>query len=753
MTPAPTTSAPNPTPGKPQRSPIKEAILRRVKVLYLLFFLLGLAILGRIIWLQVGSGSDALRDLSNKYSYRTEVIDGARGNIYSDDGRLLATSIPYYELRMDMAADGLTPELFMANVDSLSLCLAHFFGDRNAAEYKADLLKAHAEKKRYHLVTRRKINYLELQEVKQFPLFRLGPNHGGFLAVENSRRVRPHGSLALRTIGFVNQSGVKLGIEGGFDEDLKGKPGRTLKQKVSGNFWTPIASDQNIDPVDGYDVVTTLNIEMQDMVQSALQEWIVEAEADWGCVAVMEVATGDIKALSNVTRRPDGTLVEDYNYVIGMSMEPGSTFKLVGLLTLLDDAHMPLSTIIDTEQGRVQIGPVRVVDSHSGGFGVLSLQQVFEKSSNIGMAKAVNRAYGGRASKFIEAIDRLGISRPLDLQIAGEARPLVKHPDMKNGWDGMTLTMMSYGYAVRVAPIHTLTLYNAVANNGVMVKPMFVRELRHHDQTVRRIPSDTINPAICSQSTLRGLRQAIEGVVLNGTGRLLQNPNYRVAAKTGTAQVAIGRSGYTTSSGGRHYLGSMVGYLPADNPKYSIIVALKTYHPAGSSKPYYGTSLAGPLFKTVADRVYAMHYNVNNRVVPRAQAFDPQLRALPGPADELNALVTDLRVAGVPAIPAEGTVAIDSGGRVLTPAPMPVTAGVPDLQGLTLDEALEMAESVGLRPKFTGMGIVTAQSLEAGIPFEQGTEILLTLEQKKPKKRPQPKPAETPEELPDDLTH
>lgn len=711
----------------PQRSPIKEAILRRMKVLYVLFLALGLAVVGRVIWLQAGSEGKALRDLSERYSYRTEVIEGARGNIFSDDGRLLATSIPYYELRMDMAAEGLTTELFLANVDSLSICLAGFFVDRTAAEYKAELMKAHGQKKRYHLIARRKVNFLELQRIRRFPLFRLEPNKGGFLAVEFNRRVNPHGELARRTLGFVNQSGVKLGIEGGFDDYLKGQPGRTLKQKISGSFWTPVASDQNIDPVDGLDVVSTLNIEMQDMVQGALREWIAQAQADWGCVVVMEVETGDIKALSNVTRRSDGTLVEDYNYAIGMSMEPGSTFKLAALIALLEDARMPLSTFIDTGNGKEQIGPVEVVDSHTGGFGGLTLQQVFEKSSNIGMAKAVNRAYASQPAKFVNAINRLGVHKSLDLQLAGEARPLVKHPAMKNGWDGTTLTMMSYGYALRMAPIHTLALYNAVANNGVMVKPMLVRELRQHDRRVREFRTDTLNGDICSQATLGRVQQALEGAVVNGTGKILRNPKYRIAAKTGTAQVAIGRHGYTTSSGGRHYLGSMVGYFPADKPKYSIIVALKTYHPEGSKKSYYGTQLAGPLFKSVADRVFAMHYNVSNRVMARAVRFDPAIGALPGPVGELGKLLGDMKVTGAPRLPYEGTVAIDSGGRVVIPTTMPVTAGVPDLRGLTLTEALELSEEVGLKPRFGGMGVVTAQSLKAGIPFEQGSEILITL--------------------------
>lgn len=728
MATAPQHSTSTGTPDTP-RSPIKEAILRRVKVLYVLFFLLGLAVLGRIIWLQVGTDSDILRSRARQYSYRKEILEGARGNIYSDDGRLMATSIPYYELRMDMDAGGLTPDIFRAGVDSLSLRLAHFFRDKSAEEYKAELVKAHNEKKRYHLITRSKVNFLELQKVKQFPLFRLGPNKGGFLYIETNRRVNPHGELAQRTLGFVNQSGVKLGIEGGFDDYLSGQPGVTIKQKVSGNFWTPIAHSDNIEPVDGFDVVSTLNIEMQDMVQNSLREWIIQAQADWGCVAVMEVTTGQIKALSNITRKSDGSLVEDYNYAIGMSMEPGSTFKLAGLLALLDDAHMPLSTPINTGNGTAQIGPVKVVDSHAGGFGTVSLQQVFEKSSNIGMARAVNQAYGSNPAKFVNAINRLGIHKPLDLQLAGEARPLIKHPGMKNGWDGMTLTMMSYGYALRLAPIHTLTLYNAVANGGVMVKPQFVREVRQYDKTLMQFTADTVNRAICSQQTLRGVQRALEGVVTSGTGKLLLNPKYRIAAKTGTAQIAIGRSGYLSSTGGRHYLGSIVGYMPADRPRYSIIVALKTYHPEGSDKPYYGTALAGPLFKTVADRLYALNYSFTSTVTERTQSYDPKLRALPGSSEALGLLLKDLHIAGAPRLPSQGIVALDS-GRVTVPAPMPVTAGVPDLRGLTLAEALPVAEGVGLRPRFAGIGTVAVQSLEPGTPFEQGSEIIITLGRK-----------------------
>lgn len=711
---------------KKKMSPVKAAILRRVKVLYLFFFLLGLLIIGRIIWLQTGTDSDQLRNLSQRYSYRTDVVEAARGNIYSDDGRVLTISIPYYELRMDMRAGGLTEELFRQNVDSLSICLAEFFKDKNSAQYRDELKKAHQEGKRYHLINRRKINYLDLQRVKKFPLFRLGSNKGGFIYVENNRRMKPYGELAGRTIGFVNQSGVKVGIEGAFDEPLSGTSGLVVKQKVAGDFWTPIVSPYNVDPVDGVDVVSTINIEMQDMVQKSLEEWVLEAEADWGCVMVMEVATGDVKAMANVTRRTDGTLVEDYNYAIGMGMEPGSTFKLAALIALLEDAKMSLSTEINTGHGVEQIGPVKVVDATRWGYGTLSLQGVFEKSSNIGMAKAVNMHYQNNPAKFVNAINKLGIHKPLDIQLPGEARPLVKHPGMKNGWDRMTLTMMSYGYAVRLAPIHTLALYNAVANDGVFVKPMFVREIRKQDKVLARYPTDTINPRICSPQTVRGVQQALEGVVVNGTGRALQNPNYRLAVKTGTAQVAMGRSGYTTRSGGRHYLGSMVGYMPADKPRYSVVVALKTYHPAGSNKPYYGTQLAGPLFKTVADRIYTMSHNFTGTLKLGAQSFDPELKALPGSSAELEMLMKELRVVGAPRTGEQEKVSLE-GGKLLKAETVSLTAGVPDLYGLKLDDALALLESLGLKARFMGMGTVVGQSKEAGEPFEPGQVIEVVL--------------------------
>lgn len=692
----------------------------------MIFLLLGVAIVARIVWLQWGGQSDVLRSRSAQYSYRTDVLDAERGRILSDDGRILATSIPYYEIRMDMAAAGLTDETFHANVDSLSVALSLFFKDKKPQKYREELGRAYAEKLRYYLVTPKKVDYLDLQVVRDFPLFRLGPNRGGFIAVDGSQRRYPHGDLARRTIGFINQSGVRLGIEGGFDDQLRGTSGVVVKQKVSGSFWAPVSSPLNIEPVNGIDVVTTLDIELQDLVQQALDGRVLEAEADWGSVVVMEVATGHVKAMANITRDARGELRQDYNYAIGSSMEPGSTFKLVTMLALLDDAKMSPQTLVNTEDGDVQIGPARVVDSHRG-YGTITLQVGFEKSSNVAMAKALNRAYATQPSKFIDVITRLGIHKPLELQISGEARPLVKHPSNKGGWDGMTLTMMSYGYAVRMAPIHTLTLYNAVANDGVMIKPLFVSELRSRGRIIEQFHTDTLNNKICSDQTLGYLHDAMEGAVLRGTGRSLLNDRYTVAAKSGTAQIAIGRSGYTNASGGRHYLASMVGYIPADKPRYSIMVVMKTYHAPGSSKPYYGASLSGPIFRDICDRIYTTNYNFQGSMVPQAQGYNPALKAVSGSADGLRMLLDGLMVRGVPPIPQGGVVELDSGKVKQASTMLSQTAGVPDLRGMTLAEALPLAEAAGLRPLFRGMGVVAEQSIAPGTQFEQGTPITVMM--------------------------
>ncbi len=595
-----------PVPVDHQRERAKAAVLSNTMKLYYLFVGLGCVVLVVILAIQLGASGDGLRELSTQYAFRNDRIQAARGNILSDDGRILVTSIPLYEIRMDFAAPGFTDSIFFDNVVALSGALSDFFGDMSAGEYEEKLRMARSQGKRYFEIAPRRVNYVEMLRIRTFPLIELGVRRSGFIAIRTYNRVRPFDNIASRTIGFVNSDGVKVGLEGGFDDMLRGIEGLTVNQKISGNFWVPIQSNLNIEPIDGKDLRTTINIEMQDFVQSALREQVLSLEADWGTVVVMEVETGHIKAIANITQKRDGTLVEDYNYAVGMSQEPGSTFKLPVLMALMDKSNINLGTRFDTERGVVEIGEAKVVDTKYGGYGWINMLEVFGQSSNIGMAKAVNSAFEGRSSEFVDAIIDMGMGKELGLQIAGEPRPTVKHPRVRgSGWDGTSLTMMSYGYAIRVTPIQTLALYNAVANGGKLMRPLLVEALLEKGEVVRTFEPEVLNPQIATPQTINNAQKALEYVVTNGTAKVLRNSKYTVAAKTGTAQIAQGSSGYITSDGSRHYLGSVAGYFPANNPKYTMIVALKTYYEKGSDRTYYGGALAAPLFRSIADNIYS----------------------------------------------------------------------------------------------------------------------------------------------------
>lgn len=682
---------------------ILRVILSKVKLLYVIFGGICIAILVRIIWIQVGTKGEELRTQAVEYSFRNDVIEATRGNILSDDGRILATSIPYYEIRMDLMARGLDSTHFAQNVGALADSLSRFFGDKSGLEYKRALMEAKQKKNAYFRINSRKVNYLELQTIKTFPIFELGSNKGGFLAVESGRRVQPYGKLASRSIGFVNSNGLRVGIEGGFEDNLRGTDGVSLMQKISGKFWIPVSSPSNIEPINGMDVVTTLNIELQDFVQTALTQHLQEEEADWGTVIVMQTKTGHIKAIANATRKSNGDIVEDYNYAIGMSQEPGSTFKLAALIALLDDAGMSINEMVETGGGRAQVGHVTVVDATSGGYGTLSLQGVFEKSSNVGFAKAVDKYYGNNPAKYVEAITKLGLHKQLGLQIAGEARPVIKHPNLRNGWDGMTLTMMSYGYALRITPMQTLALYNSVANNGEMIKPLFVKQLRQYGDTIAQYSSETIIPKICSDKSLRLVKGAMEGVVINGTAaRMFKDAKYRVAAKTGTAQIAMGNRGYR-DNGGRHYLASIAGYFPAEDPQYTIMIALKTFHRDGSTKAYYGGALSGPLFRIISDYIFASNYDIVKPLVPVNLLTDQKIKIRGANSVAIDNIYDQLRVRQ---LQSESSVS-DSLSKDTAQILMPT-----NVMGMTLTEAVSKLEDMGYRVQTHGRGVVVNQRLD-----------------------------------------
>ncbi len=520
-----------------------RSIVRNMGRLYSVFVGLSLLIVASLLITQFGNKSEELRQRGNNHAFIPSIVESSRGDILSDDGRIMLTSIPYFDLRIDFAAPGYTDtSIFNTHIESLSVCLSEFFADSTAESFRQRLERGRDLKHRYYRFAPRKVNYIELQEIAKFPLFNEGMLRSGFIATQIFEREHPFDSLANRLLGFVNMEGVKVGLEGYFDDVLRGVDGLVIKQKISGDFWIPINSELNIAPIDGLDVVTTIDIEMQDMAERALRRRVEELNAAWGTVVVMEVETGDIKVMANFGRDVTGAIKQNYNHAVGTSLEPGSTFKLPVLVTLLENTNLTLGTVFDTGNGKRDYGTdATVTDTRNGGYGLQSLQGVFEHSSNIGMVEAVRRYYLNNPQTFIDDLRATGIGQTLDLQITGEPTPTIKDPRVKNaqshngGWDATSLIRMSQGYAVRVTPLQTLTYYNAVAGGGRMVAPRLVTALTEKGKVVEEFPVRVINEQIASNKVIADVHKALCGVVERGTAQILQNPLYSVAAKTGTA--------------------------------------------------------------------------------------------------------------------------------------------------------------------------------------------------------------------------
>lgn len=711
-----------------ERKPdIKKSILLRVRMLYLLFFLVGVAIVGKILYIQYGPSGETLRSKGERITYERVSIEANRGDVLSWDGRILATSIPMYEVRMDFGAQGLVDSVFTKNVDSLAVSLSRFFGNKSADAYRSMLQTAYRNrsKNRFTLISPRRVNHLEIKEISQFPLFRLGPNRGGFIAVSLDKRLKPHGSMASRTIGMVNEAGTKVGIEGAYDSILRGVNGNVMMERISGSFRIPIQDEYNVAPVNGIDVVTTLDIEIQDVAETALRQQLEVGDADWGTVILMEVATGEVRAIANLTRKGEGRYLEDFNYGIGMSLEPGSTFKLATLMTLLDEGGAKLNERFNTGDGTMMVGRVKVVDTHA--CGELPLSGIFEHSSNIGFALATNKYFEQSPERFVNHIRKMGLDQPFNLQIQGEVAPVIHQPGSR-WWNRTTLTMMSYGYALRLTPMKTLSLYNAVANNGKMMRPLFVKEFRQYGQTLRTFSPDVMVSSVASNETIKEVQSALESVVDDGTARILKNPYYKVAGKTGTAQIALGKGGYTDNQGGRHYLATLVGYFPADNPKYSCIVCIKTYNGPGRRNSYYGASLSGPVFRAIADRVYAQHTDWQPPLSKQKSKLEEQPTIKGGRTEEIKRVTKELKVTLPKSSEKSEWESIRTNDSVQAVTPLKLSLGVvPNVIGMGLKEALYLLETEGLMVSFRGVGGVLSQSLPAGSPAERGALIVLQL--------------------------
>ena len=695
---------------------IRKSILLRARLAFLLTFIFGVAVLVKLSLIQFVDGEKWTK-IADDIGLKFIKVKATRGNIYSDNGSLLATSLPFYRVAFDPSrAD---EELYAKKIDSLSYLLEDFFGERSANAYKRKIHDARLSGRQYMFLSRSLIHYQEMKQLSQWPIFREGRNKGGIIFEKVDRRFKPFSSLGYRTIGFINENGIGAGLEYSFNKSLAGKDGEALYQKIAGGNWKPVHDDTEIRPTDGYDIQTTLDVNLQDVAESALLKALQEHQADYGCVVVMEVKTGEIKAMSNLSRTSSGKYWEKYNYAVGSQglTEPGSTFKLASIMALLEETNLQITDSIDTGDGEYRFYDRTMPDHKPGGFGKLSVEEAFAYSSNIAISKMVNTQFGHNPQRFVDYIKALGIGQPLGFQLIGEGIPYVKDTS-DNTWSGVTLPWMSIGHELLLTPLQTLAFYNAVANDGKMIQPILVRKVKKADKAIKAYQSVILNKKICSDETLIKVRRLLESVVAYGTASNINDSGYPIAGKTGTAQkIKDGR--YT-----RKYYTSFAGYFPANKPLYSAIVVID--EPKGYRQ--YGSDVAAPVFKEIADKIYSLNINMHDPIpekpVPPKGIF-PVIQA--GYKADLNYICQFIDIRFKDQAEEEWVrTKINNDTVEWTPAGIKTNV-VPDVRGMTLRDAIYLLENNGLRVIYEGKGRVSDQSQEPGLKALKGSIVKIKL--------------------------
>lgn len=693
----------------------RKSILTRVYLVYGFMFVISLAVIGKILYIQLVEG-EMWKAKAEKLSLKYFTIEPNRGNIYDVNGEILATSVPLFEVRMDAASPLIPDSVFKKDVDSLAICLSGYFKDKSRQQYRSLLVNGRNNKNRYLLI-KRKATFDQLKALRNFPIFRLGKNSGGLITTVENKRVYPYDRLGYRTLGWYKEGNKNnVGLENAFNAQMQGMAGKRLYQRIPDGNWRPMNRGNEIEPVSGADIYTTIDINIQDVAEEALLQQLEFNQADHGCAILMEVKTGEIRAIANLGRTKSGTYEELYNYAIGESTEPGSTFKLISLLAAFEDGKAKLNDMVDVTGGITQFGKRTMRDSHLGG-GVMTVQQAFEKSSNVGISKIIYRAYASNPQAFVDRIHSFSVNKKLGLEIKGEGRPQIL--GTKDGlWSNSSLPWMSIGYEVALTPLQILTFYNAIANNGVMVKPHFVKEIRMAGAPSTIFNTQVINPKIASKEAIEMAKTMLEAVVDHGTGSVLKNPIYKVAGKTGTAQLAQNRGGYNKSD----YKGSFVGYFPADNPKYSCIVVINNPTTGG----YYGGVISAPVFREIADRIYATDPEVGMNWVDTTYT----VRANPLQAGNMRDIEYLSNWLGYPmGMPKGGdwiTMSSDSTGKRLT-ALTPTKKTLPSVIGMGASDAVYCLEKLGVKVQLKGLGLVKQQSIPAGSTVKPGMPVLLSL--------------------------
>lgn len=694
----------------------KNNIALKAYFLYFFVLVLMLVVMFRVVAIQYGDvlPANQLNDSSSTsvLAEKLDSIPSLRGRILSEDGSVLVTSIPLYDLHMDLKV--IKEDIFLKGVDSLAWNLSQVFPEKSKSQWEVSLRKARTRKNQYFKL-KNKVKYTVYQKVRDFPILRKGKFKGGFIVERYSKQHKPNGILAERTLGYVREGIQPVGIEGAYNNYLAGENGTIIKKYVNGS-WKPV-SDYIKEPVNGSDVITAIDINIQDVAESELKRQLEFQNARHGTVVLMEVETGYIKAIANLTMGADSNYYEFYNHAVGLKTVPGSTFKLATIMALLEDKKASLNQIVNAT-GAYDFYDVTLHDSRPGGYGKITLKEAFEKSSNV-IAKVTYEAYKANPQQFIDRLKSFGLGEPLGLDLKGEPNPTLNDVGEGN-WSGISLPWMSIGYEVQQTPLQTLAFYNAIANNGEYLRPLFVKEIRKDGQVIEKFDKVVLKEQVCSEQTVKALQSCLEGVVENGTGKKLKSSNFKIAGKTGTVKLSNGNKGYSENS---KYQASFCGYFPADKPKYSCIVVI-----AGPTKQIYGAQVSGSVFKAIADKVYAnslqYHESINNQ--------ESNLKTLP--KVKYGAKIstkTALKCVNIPFMDNSGDsdwiVAIKDNDRLKLEKRKITNNQVPNVIGMPLNDAVYLLENAKLKVKIEGDGQVIKQSQKGGSPLIKGTQIKILL--------------------------
>jgi cell division protein FtsI (penicillin-binding protein 3) len=662
----------------------KKNILSRLYIFFVFLTLFFIAIIYQLTNIQYAEG-DRYRSLSEERTIKNDTIVANRGNVYADDGSLLATSMSRYEIRMDASKPD-DNKVFEENIQALSVELSKMLG--NTSDYYVRLIRKarnRSPKPNRYLFIARNIGYLDYQKMKTFPIFNLGMYKGGFIAEQSTKREHPLGKIAERTIGYDDYRGAP-GIEGAYKSHLKGSYGVRRKQRISQGQWKPISDNNEVEPQDGRDVITTINVNMQDIAHHSLLRQLEYYEAEHGCVVVMETKTGEIKAISNLGRGKSGKYYEKRNYALWESHEPGSAFKVMSMVAALELKVIDSSTIVDTGKGKYRMYGRSISDSHRGGYGEISAARALEVSSNIAFARMIDENFNKNPNKFIDQLKKMHLDDLLGLPIKGEGKPNIPAPGDSN-WSKNALPSIAYGYNLLLTPLQTLTFYNAIANDGEMVKPRLVKEIRSWDKKVKTFEKEVIDSKICSDATIGKIQEMLKNVVVRGTGDKLYDENFSMAGKTGTARTEY--RNIVEWNKDRKYISSFTGYFPAENPKYSCVVVI---HKPNLEKGYYGADVSGPVFKDIAQKIYT-----DAPLLKEIINQEPQFASVTGDFEKYNNV---------------------SEKNLKT---------VPNVTGMVGMDAVSLLENLGLKVTFVGNGKVKNQSINNGEKVVKGATIKLEL--------------------------